>query len=160
MWHWSGPTTLTSLPNAKNQRKYCPGHGAYRRCWCGGLWCPCGGLWCRMRQFPNFIENRCNDINYMGWYEITYASPNVNSATVEVWEWISNFIPHFDGHAITHPCWGLSSSMLPKVAPGKTNESYAYCNEYDRQGPTILPFVPVTEDCHVPHELLTISQKW
>ena len=27
--------------------------------------------------------------------EITYAFPNFNSATVEVWEWISNFIPHF-----------------------------------------------------------------
>ena len=29
------------------------------------------------------------------WVEITYPLPNFNSATVEVWEWISNFIPHF-----------------------------------------------------------------
>ena len=27
--------------------------------------------------------------------EITYSSPNLNGVTVEVWEWISNFIPHF-----------------------------------------------------------------
>ena len=27
--------------------------------------------------------------------EITYPFPNFNGATVEVWEWISNFIPHF-----------------------------------------------------------------
>ena len=25
--------------------------------------------------------------------EITYPIPNFNGATVEVWEWISNFIP-------------------------------------------------------------------
>ena len=30
--------------------------------------------------------------------EITYPFPNFNGATVEVWEWISNFISHFSGH--------------------------------------------------------------
>ena len=29
------------------------------------------------------------------WDEITYPFPNFNGVTVEVWEWISNFIPHF-----------------------------------------------------------------
>ena len=29
------------------------------------------------------------------WGEITYPFPNFNGATVEVWEWISNLIPHF-----------------------------------------------------------------
>ena len=29
------------------------------------------------------------------WDEITCPFPDVNGATVEVWEWISNFIPHF-----------------------------------------------------------------
>ena len=28
------------------------------------------------------------------WDEITYPFPNFNSCTVEVWEWISNFITH------------------------------------------------------------------
>ena len=27
--------------------------------------------------------------------KITYPFPNFNGPTVEVWEWISNFIPHF-----------------------------------------------------------------
>ena len=27
--------------------------------------------------------------------EITYPLPNFNGATVEVWEWISDFITHF-----------------------------------------------------------------
>ena len=39
-------------------------------------------------------------IHYKVWNEITYQFPNVNDATVEVWEWISNSIP---GH--------VSSSM-------------------------------------------------
>ena len=25
---------------------------------------------------------------------MTYPFPNINGATVEVWKWISNFIPH------------------------------------------------------------------
>ena len=29
--------------------------------------------------------------------EITYPFPNFNGRTVEAWEWISNFIPHFTG---------------------------------------------------------------
>ena len=39
--------------------------------------------------------------------EISYPFPNVNDAAVEVWELISNFIPHFRGHAITNtnPYW-------------------------------------------------------
>ena len=31
--------------------------------------------------------------------------PNFNSSTVEVWEWLSNFIPHFTGYVVTYPCW-------------------------------------------------------
>ena len=33
--------------------------------------------------------------------EITYSFPNFNSATIEVWERIIHFIPHFTGHVIT-----------------------------------------------------------
>ena len=39
------------------------------------------------------------------WDEITYPFPNFNGATVEDWEWISNFIPHFTGCEITYPCY-------------------------------------------------------
>ena len=41
------------------------------------------------------------------WYEITYPFPNFNGYTVEVWEWISNFIPHFIMDVIIYPCWDL-----------------------------------------------------
>ena len=39
------------------------------------------------------------------WGEIIYPFPNFNGTTVEVWEWISNFIPHFIMDVITYPCW-------------------------------------------------------
>ena len=36
--------------------------------------------------------------------ELNYLSiPKLNSATVEVWEWMHKFIPHFTGRVITYP---------------------------------------------------------
>ena len=46
--------------------------------------------------------------NYMPnkmWDEITYLFPNFSGVTIEGWEWISNFIPHFIMGVITYPCW-------------------------------------------------------
>ena len=37
--------------------------------------------------------------------EVIYPFPNFNGVIVEVWEWISNFIPDFTGHVITYPWW-------------------------------------------------------
>ena len=50
------------------------------------------------------------------WDEIIYPNPNFNSATVEVLEWISNFVTHFTEHAISYPFWNLSYTMLLKGA--------------------------------------------
>ena len=36
--------------------------------------------------------------------EITYPFLNFNGGTVEVWEWIIDFISHFTGHVITYSC--------------------------------------------------------
>ena len=44
-----------------------------------------------------------NYIHYKVYDEMTYPFPNSNGATVEVWEWIDNFISHFTGHVITSP---------------------------------------------------------
>ena len=48
------------------------------------------------------------------WDEITYLFefPNFNGATVEVWEWMSNFIPLFIMDVIINSCWDSSQSML------------------------------------------------
>ena len=35
--------------------------------------------------------------------EITYPFLNFDGSTGEVWEWMSNFIPHFTEHGITYP---------------------------------------------------------
>ena len=51
---------------------------------------------------PAWISNYTH---YNVWDEITYPFLNFNGATVEVYEWISNFIPHFTMHVITYPCW-------------------------------------------------------
>ena len=40
---------------------------------------------------------------------------NGATATIEVWEWISNFIPYFIMDVITYLCWDLT--MLVKRAP-------------------------------------------
>ena len=39
------------------------------------------------------------------WDGVTYLFTNFNSAAVKVWEWISNFIQHFNGHVMIYPCW-------------------------------------------------------
>ena len=44
-----------------------------------------------------------NHIHCKVWDEIAYPFPNFNGATVEVWEWISNFTPLFTGHVISYP---------------------------------------------------------
>ena len=51
----------------------------------------------------------------MGW--IYVSNHNFNGITVEVWEWISNFIPYFMMDVITYPCWDLSKTMSVKGAP-------------------------------------------
>ena len=43
-----------------------------------------------------------NYIHYKVWGEITYPFPNFHGKTVEVWEWISNFIPYYTGHVIAY----------------------------------------------------------
>ena len=51
-------------------------------------------------------ELTLNLADYMSskvWDKITNPFPNFNGATVEVWEWISDFIPHFIMDVITYP---------------------------------------------------------
>ena len=38
--------------------------------------------------------------------------------TLEVYEWISNFIPHYAGHVTIYPCRDPSWCMLVKAADG------------------------------------------
>ena len=46
-----------------------------------------------------------NYIHHKVWNEIAYPFSNFTSATVEVWNILVNFIPHFTGHLISYPWW-------------------------------------------------------
>ena len=48
------------------------------------------------------------------WDVITYTFPNFNGCIVEVWEWISDFIPYFREHMLCYSCWNQGQSMLVK----------------------------------------------
>ena len=45
--------------------------------------------------------------------------PNFKGTTVEVREWISDFVTYFTEQMITYPCWVSRLSMLVKVALGR-----------------------------------------
>ena len=47
----------------------------------------------------------CNHMLSKMWDDITYPFSNFNGANIEIWEWISDFIPHFIMDLITCPCW-------------------------------------------------------
>ena len=49
--------------------------------------------------------------------EITFPFQNLSSETIEVMEWISNFIPHFTGHVITYPTKLENYPLLVKKSP-------------------------------------------
>ena len=62
-----------------------------------------------LARFSNYINGKM-------WPKVMLPFPNFTDATVEVWEWISNFIPHFTGYVIIHPCWDWIC-VLVKGAP-------------------------------------------
>ena len=45
-----------------------------------------------------------NNSRYYVYDEIIYLASNINSATSEVLEWISDYIPHIAEHVITYNC--------------------------------------------------------
>ena len=55
-----------------------------------------------------------NYIHYGEWGESIYPFTDVNGCTDEVWELISNCIPHYTVYAMTYSCWGPSYSLKLK----------------------------------------------
>ena len=49
---------------------------------------------------------------------ITRCFCSMRNFTVQVWERIISFIPHFIIDVITYPCWDLSQTIRVKVASG------------------------------------------
>ena len=53
----------------------------------------------------NFNPSMKNDnIHYKVWEKITHPFPNLNGYTIEVWDWIDDFIPHLTDHVSKYPC--------------------------------------------------------
>ena len=50
------------------------------------------------------------------WDEITSPFLNFNGCTVDVWERIRNFIPHFIMDEFTYACWDYSQTIVVKAA--------------------------------------------
>ena len=88
-----------------------------------------------------------NYILYNMWNDITYPLTNFNGATIEVWEWICNFIPYFTGHVITYhtsmlglklihvskmdPMWGNMFNFTVSLMSGITRSlGICKCNGY------------------------------
>ena len=57
--------------------------------------------------------------------EINYPFPNVNGCTVQVWEWISNFITHFIMYIIIYPC----SKRVPMLLLFHTQSKQQCCED-------------------------------
>ena len=71
-----------------------------------------GTVWQSLRSSPAW-HGQVNHMPGKVWDEITYPFPNFKSCTVEVWEWIGNFIPHFIKNVITYPyCLVLTVSII------------------------------------------------
>ena len=82
----------------------------------------------RLTSIPAWISNHmpCKVCD-----RITYPFTNFKSYMVEVWEWISNFIPHF---IITYLCRDLSQfRFVKKGSIAYTLELYIWCSNFWRQ---------------------------
>ena len=58
------------------------------------LW-PTDASWC---------HRTCLTLVLVFVHVVTYPFPNFNGCTIQIWEWISNFIPRFKMEVITYPC--------------------------------------------------------
>ena len=84
----------------------------YHVCWCPGDFWSQGisrhGIDQRSWNIPSLASEELilawisNHIPSKVWDEITYLFPNFNGCTIEVWERICNFIPHFIIGVITY----------------------------------------------------------
>ena len=68
------------------------------------------------------------------WDEITYPFPSLKRCTVEVWEWICNFIPHFIMDVISCPCWWWQWKLTSLQTHNNTlADNERYCIQYSNE---------------------------
>ena len=89
-------------------------------CWLSSSCSYSSMVWMRTRFFgPGPFYKHGLTLSYYihckAWDEIPYylSIPELNAATVDVWEWISNFNPSFTRHVITYSCWDKVLDLTP-----------------------------------------------
>ena len=89
------------------------------------------------------------------WDDINHPFLNFNSGTIEVWEWISNFIPHFmldfsNGRIIKNPqitgLWDRNPSVTGRFPGQRESNVGKLCHQHDdvikwKHFPRYWPFV-------------------
>ena len=68
--------------------------------------------WSKMDSVTSIRTWINNHIDWQMWDVITYPFPNTVGCTVEIWEWVSNFIPHLIRHVNIYP--GCGNTMFVK----------------------------------------------
>ena len=68
--------------------------------------------------FTNF-DSSMYCINYKVWYDITYPFLNCDAVVIDVWEWITNFMPHTTCIGVYLSMLGLKLIHVGKWGPGE-----------------------------------------
>ena len=67
-------------------------------------------------------------------------SPNLKCCIVEVWEWISKFIPHFVMDVITYSCQDLKLSHVSRMSAVQLTHLYPRAPSQHKEGPSRRSF--------------------
>ena len=98
---WGEFTGDQWIPRTKGQLHRKCFHLMMSSCFCQPSWWRIWHItWHGLTLIPAWISNY---IQSKMWDKITHPFLNFNGTTVEVWQWISNFISHFT--VITYPSW-------------------------------------------------------
>ena len=65
----------------------------------------------------NCMDKWLHPLWNVGWNYLSIPKLQRNGSTVEVWEWLSNFIPHFIMNIITYPCRDSKLNHVSKRGP-------------------------------------------
>ena len=62
-------------------------------------------FWENWQRYNGTAQHGSSHTPSISWDEITNPNINFNGATVDVWQWINDFIPKFVMEVITYPRW-------------------------------------------------------
>ena len=105
LWYWAIARLVPNNTLCNTDSRAGPLTFWWPRVTCGILGCTEARdpfYWHVLTLIPTWNSHH---IHYEMWDEISFSFTNFNGATIWVWEWLSNFIPHSIDHGISYPCW-------------------------------------------------------